>query len=84
MKVSGRDRHAGGSPIGLRTTLRSLSSASLAVGSAAAFLVLVTFLSFVPDVGTGEQAVAWQLRGSLPALDALPPARGRTTRQAAS
>ncbi len=65
---------------GSRSALRSLSSATLAVGSAATFLVLVTLLSFAPEGGAFDQtterdrapdrAFAWQLRGALPSADA--------------
>ena len=82
--VSMLDRPPRGSPAASRAALRSLSSATLTVGSAAAFLMLVTLLSFVPEAGTGDPAVAWQLRGSLPPPDAPPPQRERVAQQAAS
>ena len=67
-----------------RAALRSLSSATLAVGSAAAFLVLVTLLSFVPDGGAGDRTIAWQLRGSLPPSEVSSPSREQVAQRAAS
>ena len=61
-----------------RMRLRRVKSASFATGSASAFLVFASLLSFAPDRVPSDKIAAWQLRGSLawrpsPAVVPTPP-----------